>query len=338
MRIWDDEHWAALTARHIQLAREFGSLSELPRALDLRTLLCLLSGDLTEATRLTSEAQAIEEATGTALAPHGELGLAAFRGDAALASTTAGPDATRYHNTTPYSTGEWARAVLCNGLGRHDDALVAARRAVSFDAGPMTLLWPHVELVEAAVRSDDLATATAACHRLVESTSVSGTNWALGIQQRTQALLSRGREAEELYRESISRFGRTRLRVELARAHLLYGEWLRQQRRDAEAREQLRIAHTMFAASAATAFAERASRELKAAGGALHKRVDATRNDELTAQEIRIAGMARDGLSNPEIAARLFVSAHTVQYHLRKVFIKLGVTSRSQLENVLPSK
>jgi DNA-binding CsgD family transcriptional regulator len=338
MRIWDDEHWAALTARHIQLAREFGSLSELPRALDLRTLLCLFSGDLTEAARLTSEAQAIEEATGTALAPHGALGLASFRGDAAPAIKTARPDATGHHNRTPYNTGEWARALLYNGLGRHDDALAAARRAVSFEAGPMALLWPHVELVEAAVRSEDLATATAACHRLAESTSVSGTNWALGIQRRSQALLSKGREAEELYRESISRFGRTRLRVELARAHLLYGEWLRRQRRDAEAREQLRAAHTMFAASAVTAFAERASRELKAAGGAVRKRVDATRNDELTAQEVRIAGMARDGLSNPEIAGRLFVSAHTVQYHLRKVFIKLGVTSRSQLENVLPSR
>ena len=325
MRCWDDERWAALTARHIQLARELGSLSELPRALDLRTLLCLFSGDLAEAARLTGEAQAIEEATGTALAPYGALGLASFRGDVTPQTTAIETDG------TPYSTGEWASAVLYNGLGRYGEALGAARRAVSFDAGPMALLWPHVELVEAAVRSGDLATATKAYHRLAESTGASGTDWALGIQGRSQALLSTGREAEELYGESITRLGRTRLRVELARARLLYGEWLRRQRRDTEAREQLRTAHTMLTALGLTAFAERASRELKVAGGAVRKRVDAARDEELTAQEARIAGMAREGLSNPEIAARLFVSAHTVQYHLRKVFIKLGVTSRSQL-------
>ena len=329
MRVWDDERWAALTARHVQLAREFGSLAELPRALDVRTLLCLFSGDLTEAARLTGEAQAIEEATGTALAPHGARGLASFRGEVTPEATAAGTDG------TPYSSGEWASAVLHNGLGRHGDALAAARRAVSFDAGPMALLWPHVELVEAAARSADLATATTAYHRLAESTGASGTDWALGVQRRAQALLSSGREAEELYGESITRFGCTRLRFELARAHLLYGEWLRGQGRDTDAREQLRTAHTIFVASGATAFADRASRELKAAGGAIRKRVDATRNDELTAQEVRIAGMARDGLSNPEIAARLFVSAHTVHYHLRKVFIKLGVSSRNQLADAL---
>jgi DNA-binding CsgD family transcriptional regulator len=339
MRIWDEESWDGLSARHIQLARDQGSLSELPRALDLRALLCLFSGDLTEAARLTGEAQAIEEATGTALAPYGALAVAAFRGDETLGTDQDGRtalDVTGRREGTVTSAAEWARAVLHNGLGRYGDALSAAERAVRFDAGPVALLWVYAELIEAAVRSGEAATAASAYSRLADATSASGSDWALGLRCRSKALLSEGDETEELYRESIARLGRTRLRVDLARAHLLYGEWLRRERRHNEAREPLRTAYAMLETMGVAAFAERASRELRAAGGGVRRRVNASRHDELTAQEGHIARMARDGLSNPEIAARLFISAHTVQYHLRKVFIKLGVTSRSQLETALP--
>jgi DNA-binding CsgD family transcriptional regulator len=172
--------------------------------------------------------------------------------------------------------------------------------------------------------------------RLTEMASASGTDWVLGAQARSHALLSEGEAAERLYRESIGRFGTTRLRVDLARAHLLYGEWLRRERRRSEAREQLRTAHGMLEAMGVAAFAERAGRELRATGETARKRTLAARNEELTAQEMQIARLARDGLANPEIGARLFLSAHTVQYHLRKIFPKLGITSRSQLDRVLP--
>ena len=172
---------------------------------------------------------------------------------------------------------------------------------------------------------------------LAERTAASGTDLALGLQARSQALLSEGEEAERRYREALAHLGKTRMRVDLARAHLLYGEWLRRERRPSQAREQLRTAHDMLEAMGIAAFAEQAWRELRAAGGTVRKRTVATRHEELTAQEAQIARLARDGLSNPEIGTRLFISAHTVQYHLRKIFTKLGITSRSQLDRVLPS-
>jgi DNA-binding CsgD family transcriptional regulator len=192
------------------------------------------------------------------------------------------------------------------------------------------------ELIEAAARCGRTETATRAYDMLTEMASASGTNWVLGTQARSHALLCEGDAAERRYREAISRFGKTRLRVDLARAHLVYGEWLRRERRRNDAREQLREAHGMLEAMGIAAFAERAGRELRAAGGTTHKPTLPARNEELTAQEAQIARMARDGLSNPEIGTRLFISARTVQYHLRKVFTKLGITSRSQLDRVLP--
>ncbi len=174
--------------------------------------------------------------------------------------------------------------------------------------------------------------------RLTEMAGASGTDWVLGAQARSHALLSEGEAAERLYREAIARFGKTRLRIDLARAHLLYGEWLRRERRRTEAREQLRTAHGMLTAMGVAAFAERARRELRATGETARKRTDGVRHEELTAQEAQIARLARDGLSNPEIGTRLFISAHTVQYHLRKIFTKLGITSRSQLDRVLPAE
>jgi DNA-binding CsgD family transcriptional regulator len=200
----------------------------------------------------------------------------------------------------------------------------------------MTPPWPAVELIEAAARSGRSDMAADALRGLAEITTASGTDWALGIEARSRALLADGDTAERFYRESIERLGRTRIRADLARAHLLYGEWLRRERRRIDARAQLRIAHDMLDTMGMEAFAERARRELQATGETARKRSVTTDDEQLTAQEGQIARMARDGLSNPEIAARLFISPRTVQYHLRKVFTKLGIESRSQLDGVLP--
>jgi DNA-binding CsgD family transcriptional regulator len=213
----------------------------------------------------------------------------------------------------------------------------AAQRATAYSSVEIVVPgWATAELVEAAVRSGHNDVAADALRRLAETTTPSGTDWARGIEARSRALLSESDTAERCYLESIDRLGRTRLRVELARAHLLYGEWLRRQRRRIDARAQLRIAHDMLDAMGIEAFAERARRELQATGETARKRIIAAGDEQLTAQEAQIARMARDGLSNPEIGVRLFISPRTVQYHLRKVFTKLGIESRSRLDRVLP--
>ena len=189
-----------------------------------------------------------------------------------------------------------------------------------------------------AIRTGDAPTAARGYAVLTVLTSACGTDWGLGVLARARALLSEGAEAEALYREAVTRLGRTRLRIDLARARLLYGEWLRRERRRGDAREQLRPAYELFQAMGLAGFAERAGRELRSTGESARRRVPAGRHQELTAQEALIAGLARDGLSNPEIGTRLFISAHTVQYHLRKIFAKLGIASRSQLSGVLPSE
>jgi DNA-binding CsgD family transcriptional regulator len=339
LRLWDYDRWDALSARHVQLARETGALSELPLALTSRTHMLLFAGELTAAGSLTEEIQVVKEATGTGLAPYAAFGLAALRGDeveapALIAATM--QEVTRRREGVGITFAEWANAVLSNGLGRYDNAAAAAQRACSFDDDLGSLVWVMPELTEAAARTGMTEAALWACDRLEEMTGASGTDWGLGIQARSHALLREGEEAERLYRESIAHLGRTRLRIDLARAHLLYGEWLRRQRRPSQAREQLRTAHDMLEAMGIAAFAERAKHELRAAGGTVHKRTAPARHDVLTAQEAQIARLARDGLSNPEIGTRLFISARTVQYHLRKVFTKLGITSRSQLDSVLP--
>jgi DNA-binding CsgD family transcriptional regulator len=226
--------------------------------------------------------------------------------------------------------------VLGNGHGRYREALTAAQRASQdqFELGFSN--WAVPELIEAAARSGMSETAAGAYRRLAEMTGASGTDWAIGIDARSHALVSKGEDAERLYRESITRLDRSRVRVELARAHLLYGEWLRRQRRRSDAREQLRTAHGMLEAMGLEAFAARARRELQATGETARKRAVAARDEELTAQEAQIARLAREGLSNPEIGARLFLSPRTVQYHLGKVFTKLGISSRSQLDHILP--
>ena len=340
IRVWDDDRWDALSARHLQLARETGALSELPLALTSRAYVLLFSGELTAAALLTDEVQAVMEATGSHLAPYGAMGLAAFRGDEARALALIEAtieDVTRRGEGVGITFAEWANAALNNGLGHYGQALAAAQRACSFDDDPGSLLWATVELIEAAARTGLTGAAASACDRLEDMTSASDTQWGLGIRARSRALVSDGELAERLYREAIARLARTRLRVDLARAHLLYGEWLRRERRRNDAREQLRTAYGMLGAMGVGAFAERARRELRATGEIAHKRPPSAQHGELTIQEAQIARLARDGLSNPEIGARLFITARTVQYHLGKVFSKLGITSRSQLGRVLPS-
>lgn len=338
LRLWDADRWEQLSRRHLQLARETGVVSDRALALTSLAYVSLFAGDLDVAASLTDEVQAANEATGGSLAPYGRLALAAFRGDRtetlALVGSTK-QDGSRRGEGIGIAFAEWAAAVLDNGLGRYRDAAEAAQRACEDPRDASSMVLVPSELVEAAVRSGSIDVAHRACEVLSEMASSTGTDWALGVHARSLALVSAGDTAERLYREAIAHLDKTRLRVELARAYLLYGEWLRRERRRTDAREELRTAHGMFEAMRMAGFAERARRELQAAGAAARKRVVPARS-ELTAQEGQIARMARDGLSNPEIATRLFISARTVQYHLGKVFTKLGVTSRSQLDRVLP--
>ena len=337
--LWDDDRWEQLSDRHIELARGVGALSELPLALSLRAVTMLFAGDLTGAALLIGEHQVAIEVTGSHISNPAELALAALRGRQAEATGLI--DATiREASLRGEGIGivlaEWAKAVLNIGLGSYEKAMQAAQRATAQSVEMVVRSWAAAELVEGAARSGRNDVAEDALRRLAERTTPSGTDWARGVEARSRALLSEGDTAERLYLESIERLGRTRMRVDLARAHLLYGEWLRRERRRIDARAQLRIAHEMLDAMGMEAFAERARRELEATGETVRKRSVTTDDEQLTAQEAQIARMARDGLSNPEIAARMFISARTVQYHLKKVFTKLGIVSRSQLDRVLP--
>jgi DNA-binding CsgD family transcriptional regulator len=337
--LWDDERWHLLSERHVQLARGVGALTDLPLALSMRAFTMLFAGDMTGAACLVGEIQVVMDATGSHLAPYAELGLAALRGEQAEAAALI--DATISEvNLRGGGIGiavvEWWNAVLNNGLGSYEKAMQAAQRATSYSVELVVPGWAEVELVEAAVRSGHDDVAADALRRLAERTTPCGTDWARGVEARSRALLSESEAAERLYLESIESLGNTRIRTELARAHLLYGEWLRRERRRIDARAQLRIAHKMLEAMGMEAFAERARRELRATGETARKRSVATGDTQLTAQEAQVARMARDGLTNAEIGARLFISPRTAQYHLRKVFTKFGIESRGQLDAVLP--
>jgi DNA-binding CsgD family transcriptional regulator len=337
--VWDDHGWDVLSDRHVRLARSVGALSELPVALNSRAFMLLFAGDLTAAASLIEQLQPAIEATGSNRVPYSALGLAAFAGrqaDAATMIDAITRDATQRGEGIGLSICEWASAVLNNGTGNYENAVTAVERAIEYLGEMITPPWPAVELIEAAARSGRGDMAADVLRRLAEITTPSDTDWALGIEARSRALLSAGGTAESLYREAIERLGRTHIRADLARAHLLYGEWLRRERRRVDARAQLHIAHDMLDAMGMDGFAERARRELGATGETARKRTAATTDQELTAQEAQVARMAREGLSNPEIGARLFISARTVQYHLRKVFTKLGIESRTQLDSVLP--
>ena len=345
LHLWDDERWDMLSTRYVELARKTGALSELPLALSTRSMMLLFAGDVTTATALTDEGRVVIDATGSQFAPYAAMGLAALQGRqaevSALIEDTASDVALRGEGIA-MSVAEWANALLHNGLGRYPEAMRAAQQALHYQEYPGMHYpgianWAAAELVEAAARSGMTGIATDTYRWIAEMTSASGTNWALGVEARSCALVTEGSAAEGLYQDAIMHLDRSRVRAELARAHLLYGEWLRRQRRRTDAREQLRTARGMLEAMGMEAFAERARRELQATGETARKRTAATgRDEELTAQEAQIARLARDGLSNPEIGARLFLSPRTVQHHLGSVFTKLGITSRSHLSHALP--
>ncbi|HEX6619659.1 MAG TPA: LuxR C-terminal-related transcriptional regulator, partial [Solirubrobacteraceae bacterium] len=320
------------------LARGIGALSELPLALNSRTYIHLFRGELDTAGALIEEARVAIEATGASLTPWGAVALAALRGreqDAATMLEVATADATERGEGISLTVLAWARALLSNGLGLHDKAFAAAQEAIDCPTNSAAAAWGMVELIEAGARAGEPEAAREAAERFAEIATAAGTDWALGVDARSRALLTTGATAEQLYREALDRLGRCRMRVDLARTHFLYGEWLRREHRRVDARAQLRAAHDQFAAIGMEAFAARARNELLATGERIRRPTVETR-DDLTAQERQIARLARDGLSNPEIGARLFLSPRTVEWHLRKVFTKLGIHSRRQLAQALP--
>ena len=335
----DDEAWDELTARQVELARRAGALSLLPVALDERIHADLFCGRLAQAVSHLTEADAVAEATGSRLSLRGPIALAIWRGqeaDVRALIAARRQDVERRGEGFWLASVDWGSAVLYNGLGRYDDALAAAERAAEDPHGLGTPMWLVNDLVEAAVRSGKPERAAGPLALLTEIAEANDTDWSLGFLARSRALLSTEQAAEPLYREAIERLARTRIRVASARTYLVYGEWLRRENRRVDAREQLRVAYELLVDVGMEAFAERARRELLATGETVRKRTVETL-DELTPQEGEIARLAADGRTNPEIGAQLFLSPRTVEWHLRKVFGKLGISSRRQLRTALPA-
>jgi DNA-binding CsgD family transcriptional regulator len=335
--LWDDDGWRAILVRHLAVVRGAGALDRLPIYLAAMGSAAVWSGDFTAAASAIAEADAVGEATGTRIAPYGALLLAAFRGAEAEAATLIEAtvnEAGAGGQGIAVTFARWAEAILANGLGRYDEALAAAQQASEDTPELYVSMWALPELVEAAARSGNAQLGAEALKRLAETTQAGGTDFGLGIEARSRALLSQGDVAEGLYRQAIDRLGRTQLRPELARAHLLYGEWLRRENRRVDAREQLRTAHEMLCTIGAEGFAERARRELQATGETVRKRTVDTLST-LTAQEASVSRLAGDGRTNSEIGAQLFLSARTVEWHMRKVFTKLGISSRRELPEAL---
>jgi len=335
LEVWDWDLRHALAARQVEHARERGALVQLQFALDYLAASHLVAGDLAGAARLTEEDRLIAEATGTQRTVIA-MAVEAFKGNEyeALRLIDAAAREGLARGIQPLATlASYSRAVLNNGLGRHDAARDAARYAFERDTVGYRAFY-GLELAEAASRTGDLHLVSVVDGFMAERVPVTPTDWALGVAALVRALLADGEVAERQYRESIERLGRTRVRVELARGHLLYGEWLRREGRRIDARQQLRTAHEMLSSMGVEAFAERARRELRATGERARRRTVETR-DDLTAQEAEIARLAAEGLTNPEIGARLFLSRRTVEWHLKKVFLKLDVTSRKQLDAAL---
>jgi DNA-binding CsgD family transcriptional regulator len=330
--LWDDESWHILARRYEQAAREAGALSELPLALNSRVVIELFAGELRNAAVLVGEASSVAETIGTAIVPYGALWLAAWQGheqdDGLLRDAMA--EASARGEGIGLSIMQTTSAMRFNALGKHELAIVDALPASEAAHELAAPNWALAELVEAASRTGKHRVAAEAFERLSARTSASRTEWALGVEARSRALLNNDERAEPLYLEAIDRIGRTRVRAELARAHLLYGEWLRRTNRRVDAREQLRSAHQTFTNMGAQAFAHRAACELNATGESVRKPSIEPAND-LTAQETQIARMVREGLTNAEIGARLFISTRTVEWHLSKIFAKLQITSRRQL-------
>ncbi|HKR99760.1 MAG TPA: AAA family ATPase [Candidatus Dormibacteraeota bacterium] len=338
LELWDADAWHQLALRQVQVARDAGALVQLQYALNFAGQNQVVSGELTDAAVLVEEERVIAQAAGNPALGYNVMALAAWRGQEYVASELIDrmvQKASVRGLGRMVDIATYAKAMLYNGIGRYEAARDAARVAFEHRDHPGYGPFIVAELAEAASRSGDQALVQEALEWLSERTRVTRTDWVLGIEARVRALLSEADAAERQYQQSIACLGRTRLRMELARAHLLYGEWLRREGRRVDAREQLRTAGALFDAIGMEAFAERTRRELAATGEKVRKRSPGTR-EELTPQEEQIARLARDGLSNPEIGAQLFVSARTVEWHLRNVFAKLGITSRRQLRTALP--
>lgn len=335
--VWDFDTWSVLSKRLVDQARETGALSVLPSALLLRLSNRVFAGDLANADSLVAEAASIGEATGSSFFAHyGALVVEPWKGREAAthqAIEAITQDRLLRGEGKVVTATQWAAAVLYNGLGRYEDAYAAARRGCENPQELGLSLQSTVELIEASVRLGRPAQAAEAVRRISDMAQASGTDWALGTSAGVRALVSEGQAAEALYREAIERLGNTAVRMDLARSRLLYGEWLRAENRRADARAELGAAHEMLNHIGAEAFAERARRGLKATGAKVPRRTAATRS-ALTPQEAQIARLAGDGLTNPEIGAQVFLSPHTVEWHLRKVFSKLGISSRKEIRTM----
>jgi DNA-binding CsgD family transcriptional regulator len=336
MDLWDDEAWFELAAGQLRLARANGTLSWLPFTLDYLAEIHVQAGELSKAAALLTERERVESGTREPTLPYLPLLLTAWRGDAPGAAELAGEmtrGATDRGEGAALTYTDYAQAVLWNGQGNYRAAAEAAHRAGAVDEIVISP-WALYELVEAAARSNQAERARAAADQLSQLAAASASNWARGAAARSRALVSGARAAEEEYREAIELLGRTRMATHLARARLVYGEWLRREKRRAEARDQLRSAFDALTSMGAEAFAERARRELLATGETARKRSDDTRTD-LTPQEEEIAQLAREGRTNQEIAAQLFIGRRTVEWHLRKVFAKLDISSRLELDRAM---
>jgi len=339
MDLWDDEAWFELAAGQLRMARANGTLSWLPFTLDYLAEFHVQAGELSKATALLMERERVDPGTREATLPYLPLLLAAWRGDAPGAAELAGEmtrSASDRGEGAALTYTDYAQAVLYNGQGSYRAAAESAHRASAVDEIVISP-WALYELVEAAARSDQAECARAAADQLSQLAAASASNWARGVAARSRALLFSGRAAEEEYREAIELLGSTRMATHLARARLVYGEWLRREKRRAEARDQLRSAFDALTSMGAEAFAERARRELLATGETARKRTDDTRTD-LTPQEEEIALLASDGRTNSEIAAQLFIGRRTVEWHLRKVFAKLDISSRIELDQALKKR
>jgi ATP/maltotriose-dependent transcriptional regulator MalT len=336
MAVWDFDSWIALSTRDVEFARASGALAPLFVALNAHGLAVTMCGDFKKATSLAAEKDVVNEVTGIRLAATCDLLLAGYRGrpaEAAPLFAASTKDALGRGEGFALQLANWSEAVLGNGLGRYAEALAVAEPATEETRLPYITQWILPELIETAVRTGRAGLAGEALGRLSAMT-VEGSDWAKGLEARSRALVSEGREAEQGYAEAVERLGRTPLRPDLARAHLLYGEWLRRENRRLDARHQLRAAYDLLDAIGAGAFAERARRELLATGEKVRKR-EVDTYSQLTSQEEHIIRLARDGRSNREIAAELFISTRTVEWHFRKVFAKLGISSRRELHNAV---
>ena len=340
MAVWDFDGWVALSTRHVELARALGALAPLSIALNGRGSVATHCGDFETATALAAEKDVVNEVTGIRLATTCDLLLAGYRGRPAEAVplfTATTEDSTARGEGLAVQMANWSAAVLHNGLGRYAEALAVAEPATEQTYSPLSTQLVLPELIEAAVRTGRADLARQALDRLSAMTTMEGSDWAKGLEARSRAMVSEGQEAEQCYAEAVERLDRAPLRAERARAHLLYGEWLRRENRRLDARHQLHAAYRQFTVIGADAFAERARSELLAAGEKVRKR-EVDTYSQLTPQEEHIVRLARDGRTNPEIAAELFISTRTVEWHLRKVFGKLGITSRRDLHNAWPPR